>query len=140
MISTYISEFSISYNLSNELNKYKKIDDFVEEILKSIFGYRILIPLEKAEKLTHIKSLFDNEMDVIAIKIFENPYFQDKVVVEEYKDEESNKTNKELGGPKTASFEQIYKGDLNLEFFPLSEIEREQILNRSDNVIIQFKN
>ena len=140
MISTYISEFSISYNLSNELNKYKKIDDFVEEILKSIFGYRILIPLEKAEKLTHIKSLFDNEMDVIAIKIFENPYFQDKIVVEEYKDEESNKTNKELGGPKTASFEQIYKGDLNLEFFPLSEIEREQILNRSDNVIIQFKN
>ena len=73
--------------------------------------------MEKAEKLTHIKSLFDNEMDVIAIKIFENPYFQDKVVVAEYKDEESNKTNKELGGPKTASFEQIYKGDLNLEFF-----------------------
>ena len=141
MISIYISEYSKVYDLSHELNKYKKIDNFVESILKSIFGHDILVPLESAEKLTRLESVFDNKLDLIATKIFQNPYFQDKIIVEEKIDNKNNNLKNELGGPKAANFEQIFKGDLNLKFYPLSEKEKELlILNRSENMInIKYK-
>ena len=140
MISVYVSEYANAYDLSYELNEYKKIDYFVEKILQSIFGYNILTPLETAEKLTHLKSVFDNEFDVIAQKIFKNPYFQDKIIVEENIDVKNDDIVEELGGPKAATFEQIFKGDLNLNFNNLPEKEKEQILNRSENLIkIRFQ-
>ena len=92
MISIYISEYSKVYDLSHELNNYKKIDNFVESILKSIFGHDILVPLESAEKLTRLESVFDNKLDLIATKIFQNPYFQDKIIVEDnFEDKISHK-------------------------------------------------
>ena len=140
MISIYITEYSKAYDISQELNKYKKIDNFVEEILKSIFGYNILVPLESSEKLTHLKSVFDNQLDLIATKIFQNPYFQDKIIVEEEIDNKIKSSKNELGGPKAANFEQVFKGDLNLNFSPLTEKDKELLLSRSENLInIKFK-
>ena len=83
LISIYVTEYSKIYDISNELNKYKKLDEFIEKILTSIFSNNILLPLESAGKYTYIKSVFNNEIDLIAKKIFENPYFQDKIIVEE---------------------------------------------------------
>ena len=137
MITLYVSEYSKVYDISNELNKYKKMDYFVEDILKSIFDSNILVPLEKSEKYTHLKSVFNNEIDVIAKKIFENPYFQDKIIVEE-NIEDKNKVKGESKGPLPATFEQIFKGDLNLNFYPLSEREREEIISKCES-IVKFK-
>ena len=44
LISIYIIEFSKIYDISNELDKYKKLDDFIVKILISIFGNNILLP------------------------------------------------------------------------------------------------
>jgi hypothetical protein len=140
MITLYVSEYSKSHDISHEINKYKKLDLFVEEILKTIFDYNILSPLENSEKLTHLKSVFENEIDVIAKKIFENPYFQDKIIVEENIDDKNNPIKGDLKSPTTATFEQVFKGDLNLNFSPLSEREKEHILSKSENIInIKFQ-
>ena len=79
--------------------------------------------------------MFNNEIDLIAKKIFENPYFQDKIIVEEIYEEKINEAKNILGEPNTANFEQIFQGDLNFKFYPLSEIEKEQILNKTDNIL-----
>ena len=134
MITLFISEYSKIYDISTELNKYKKLDLFVESILKSIFGYNILIPLEESEKLTHLESVFNNEIDSIAKKIFENPYFQDKIIVEDNYENKINQNKEELKVPITATFEQIFQGDLNFSF-SLTEKEKEEILNKSENKI-----
>ena len=135
LISIYVTEYSKIYDISNELNKYKKLDEFIEKILKSIFSNDILLPLESAGKYTYIKSVFNNEIDLIAKKIFENPYFQDKIIVEEINEEKINEAKNILGEPNTANFEQIFQGDLNFKFYPLSEKEKEQILNKTDNIL-----
>ena len=135
LISIYVTEYSKIYDISNELNNYKKLDDFIEKILKSIFGNNILLPLESVGKYTYIKSVFNNEIDLIAKKIFENPYFQDKIIVEEINEEKINEAKNILGEPNTANFEQIFQGDLNFKFYPLSETEKEQILNKTDNIL-----
>ena len=134
MITLFISEYSKIYDISTELNKYKKLDLFVESILKSIFGYNILIPLEESEKLTHLESVFNNELDSIAKKIFENPYFQDKIIVEDNFEDKNIQKKEELKVPMTATFVQIFNGDLNLSF-NLSEKEKEKILSKSENEI-----
>ena len=135
LISIYVTEYSKIYDISNELNKYKKLDEFIEKILISIFSNNILLPLESAGKYTYIKSVFNNEIDLIAKKIFENPYFQDKIIVEEINEEKINEAKNILGEPNTANFEQIFQGDLNFKFYPLSEKEKEQILNKTDNIL-----
>ena len=68
LISIYIIVFSKLYDISNELDKYKKLDDFIIKILISIFGNNILLPLESAGKYTYIKSIFNNEIDLIEKK------------------------------------------------------------------------
>ena len=139
MISLYVSEYSKVNDISNELNKYKKMDFFIEEILKSIFDRSILVPLEKSEKYTHLKSVFDNELDLIAKKIFENPYFQDKIVVEE-NIEDKNKVKGESLGPLPATFEQVFKGELNFDYYPLNEREKEEIFSKNESIInIKFQ-
>ena len=45
LISIYIIEFSKVYDISNELDKYKKLYGFIVIILISIFGNNILLPL-----------------------------------------------------------------------------------------------
>ena len=135
MISKYVTEYSKIYDISKELNQYQKLDDFIEEILKSILGSSILFPLEKAGKYTYVKSVCNNEFDLIAKKIFENPYFQDKIIVEEINEDNIFESKNILGEPNAANFEQIFQGDLNLKFYPLSENEKEQLLNKSDNVL-----
>ena len=135
LISIYVTEYSKIYDISNELSNYKKLDDFIEKILKSIFGNNILLPLESVGKYTYIKSVFNNEIDLIAKKIFENPYFQDKIIVEEINEDNIFESKNILGEPNTANFEQIFQGDLNLKFYPLSEDKKEQLLNKSDNVL-----
>ena len=135
LISIYVTEYSKIYDISNELNNYKKLDDFIEKILKSIFGNNILLPLESIGKYTYIKSVFNNEIDLIAKKIFENPYFQDKIIVEEINEDNIFESKNILVEPNAANFEQIFQGDLNLKFYPLSENEKEQLLNKSDNVL-----
>ena len=141
MTSIYVTEYSKIYNISNELKKYTKLDDFVEEILKSTLGYSSLLPLDTVGKYTYVKSICNNEIDVIAKKIFENPYFQDKVIVEEINEDIINKSKETSSEPSAANFEQIFEGDLNLKFYPLTETEKEQIFNRSDNILkINFRN
>ena len=140
MISKYVTEYSKIYDISKELNQYQKLDDFIEEILKSILGSSILFPLEKAGKYTYVKSVCNNEFDLIAKKIFENPYFQDKIIVEENFDDKNTELKGELKSSTTATFEQVFQGDLNFNFYPLTEREKEQILNRSENIInIKFQ-
>ncbi len=79
--------------------------------------------------------MFNNEIDLIAKKIFENPYFQDKIIVEEINEDNIFESKNILVEPNAANFEQIFQGDLNLKFYPLSENEKEQLLNKSDNVL-----
>ena len=141
MTSIYVTEYAKVYDISNELKKYKNINDFIEHILKSIFGNSILVPLEIVGKYTYVKSACNNEIDLIAKKIFENPYFQDKIIVEEINEDKINKTKDILDEPSTANFEQVFKGDLNLSFYPLSNSEKEQLFNKSENVLkINFEN
>ena len=45
LISIYIIEFSKVYDISNELDKHKKLDDFIVKIIISIFVNNILSPL-----------------------------------------------------------------------------------------------
>ena len=90
--------------------------------------------MEESEKLTHLESVFNNELDSIAKKIFENPYFQDKIIVEENFENKNNQNKEELKVPITATFEQIFHGDLNFSF-SLNEKEKEEILNKSENKI-----
>ena len=139
MITLYVSEYSKLHDISYELNKYKKLDLFVDDILKSIFGHKILSPLEDTEKLTHLKSVFENEIDAIAKKIFENPYFQDKIIVEENFEDKNNTMKGELKSSTTATFEQVFKGDLNFNFSSLTERQKEQILSRSEIINIKFQ-
>ena len=141
MISVYVSKYAKAYDLSSELNNYKNIDLFVEEILKSIFGYSILIPLESAEKVTHLKSIFENEIDVIAKKIFENPYFQDKIIVEEDIENNNDNSINNLNGPNVANFGQVFKGDLYLKYYYLHNRNIRELDSKSENIInIKFEN
>ena len=117
LISIYVTEYSKIYDISNELNKYKKLDDFIEKILISIFSNNILLPLESAGKYTYIKSVFNNEIDLIAKKIFENPYFQDKIIVEEINEDKINEAKNILGESNAANFEQNFQGYLNFKFY-----------------------
>ena len=135
MISIYVTEYAKVYDISNELKIYKNINNFIEHILKSIFGNSILVPLEIVGKYTYVKSACNNEIDLIAKKIFENPYFQDKIIVEEINEDKINKTKDILDEPNAANFEQVFKGDLNLSFYPLSNSEKEQLFNKSENVL-----
>jgi len=140
MISKYVTEYSKIYDISKELNQYQKLDDFIEEILKSILGNSILFPLEKSGKYTYVKSVCNNEFDLIAKKIFENPYFQDKIIVEEITEDKNDNKNL-IDEPKTANFQQVFEEELCLKFDSLTNIEREKIINKSDNILnINFEN
>ena len=135
MISLYLAEYSKIHDLTQELQKHKNINEYAEYILKNIFNDNILTPLESAEKLTKVKSIFEDEMDLIAKKIFENPYFQDKIIVEENINDIKEEDNSEIIVNKAANFEEIFKGKLKLVFFPFTEKEIEEILIRSENIL-----
>lgn len=138
MITLYVSEYSKINDLSYELEKYQKMDLFVEKILKSIFNHNILLPLESAEKNIRLKSVFDNELDLIAKRIFENPYFQDKIIVDENLNNK-NKIKGESKGPIPANFEQVFKGDLNFNYYPLSNREKDEIIGKNESVVINIR-
>ena len=136
MIELYITEYSKLHDISFELNKFEdnKIANLAKEIMKTIFGNSIFVPLQSTEKVFHIKSVFKNQLDVIATRLFENPLFDDKIIVEERPKE--IKENKIVKLPEFANFSKIFQGDLNLDLSNLKEQERENLIKNDDDLLL----
>ena len=50
--------------------------------MKNIFGYNILETLDDVDKIVHLESAFENNLDEISQRIFENPKFDDRLFIE----------------------------------------------------------
>ena len=121
MIELYITEYSKVNDISFELDKFeeKKIENLTQEIMKEIFGNNIFEPLQSNDKIVHLQSVFKNELDNIATKIFENPKFDDRIYIEE-----RPKEKKVINYPEFANFHQIFNGYLNLDLSLLKKEEK----------------
>ena len=134
MVEIYVTEYSNKNDISFELDKYedKKVENLSKEIMKAIFGKHIFEPLESTDKIVQLKSVFKNDLDEIATKIFENPKFNDKIY-----EEKRPMENNIIRLPNFANFEQILKGDLNLDLSHLKAEEKEKIIKNEDLLIIK---
>lgn len=137
MIELYITEYSKLHDISFELNKFeeKKIENLTEEIMKKIFGESILEPSKNTDKVFHIESVFKNQLDVISTRIFENPLFNDKIIVEE--NPKITNENKIIKTPEFANFSKLVLGDLYLDLSNLDAGERENLIKNDDLLLIK---
>ena len=122
MVELYVTEYSVINDISFALNKYeeKKIEGLSHDILQSIFGYQIFEPLQETDKIVKLKSVFKNELDNIATKIFENPQFDDRIYIEE-----RPKEQKAISFPDFAYLGQIFDGDLNINLSLLKKEDKD---------------
>ena len=131
LIEAYLRDYSRKNDLSFELNKYedKNFEQLTENILKNIFGYNILETLDDVDKIVHLESAFENNLDEISQRIFENPKFDDRLFIEKRVVKE-----KEIKLPKIAYFRDVfnYNSDLFLNLDLLDEKERKKLLNKND--------
>ena len=136
MVELYITEYSKIYDISFELDKFKekKVEFLAENILKAIFGNNILEPLESTDKIVHLKSVFKNELDNITTKIFENPMFDDKIIVED-----RNIESQEVRLPDFANFECLFHGDLNLDLSYLKYEEKNDLFKKNGDANLIIK-
>ena len=130
LIESYLISYTSKNDLSFELDKYEnnKINKLTEKILKNIFGNRIFETLDDADKIVHLESVFNNSLDEISQRLFENPRFDDRLFVEERKVKEE----KVIKLPEVAYFRDVFDSDspLNLNLELLDKKEREKILNK----------
>lgn len=120
MIEAYLRNYNMNNNLKFELDKYeeKEYEQLTEKILKNIFGNDILYTLDDEDKIVHLESVFENNLDEISLRIFENPKYDDRLYV--YKKKEKERS---LTFPKIANFNDIYTfaNDLYLNISILDE-------------------
>ena len=137
MVELYITEYSKMHDISFDLDKYeeKKVENLAENILKAIFGHNILEPLQSTDKIVHLKSVFKNELDNITTKVFENPIFDDKIVVEDRPAE-----SQDVRLPDFANFKSVFHGDLNLNLSYLNYEEKNNLFKKNEDVNLIIKN
>ena len=85
--------------------------------------------LDDVDKIVHLESAFENNLDEISQRIFENPKFDDRLFIEKRVVKE-----KEIKLPKIAYFRDVfnYNSDLFLNLDLLDEKERKKLLNKND--------
>ena len=131
LIQSYLINYTRTNDLSFVLNNYedKKIEQLTEKILKNIFSEHIFETLDDADKILHLESVFTSGLDEISQRIFEDPRFDDRLIVEERK---VVKEEKIIKLPKAAYFEDVFehKNPLYLDLNCLDEKEREKIFKK----------
>ena len=131
LVESYLRDYTSKNDLSFELNKFedKKIEKLTKQILKNIFGKNIFMTLDDVDKIVHLESVFDSNLDEISTRIFENPKFDDRVYVEKKAEKE-----KEIKVPKMAYFRDVFERDspLFLDLNLLTKEEREKLINKKD--------
>ena len=130
LVEAYLRDYSSKNDLSFELDKYedKKIEQLAEKILKNIFGSRILETLDEVDKIVHLESVFENNLDEISQRIFENPRYDDRVFVEKKVEKE-----KEIKLPKIAYFRDAF--DIYSPLFLNLDL-----LNHEERIKLLYKN
>ena len=131
LVESYLRDYTSKNDLSFELNKFedKKIEKLTRQILENIFGKNIFMTLDDVDKIVHLESVFDNNLDEISTRIFENPKFDDRVFVEKKAEKE-----KEIKVPKIAYFRDVFNSDspLFLDLDLLNKEEKAKLLNKKD--------
>ena len=131
LIESYLISYTSKNDLSFKLDKYEdnKIEHLTKDILKTIFGYRILETLDDADKIVHLESVYQNSLDEISQRLFENPRFDDRLFIEERKVEEK----KVINLPENVYFKDVfsYNSPLNLNL-TLDQKERDKLLNKKN--------
>ena len=131
LIESYLRDYNNRNDLSFELNQFedKKYEQLTEKILKIIFGANILETLDDVEKIVHLESSFENNLDEISQRIFENPKFDDRLFIEKRVE-----SKKEIKLPSIAYFYDVFNNysDLFLNLHLLDEKERIKLLNKND--------
>ena len=96
LITKYLIEFSkvndIDFIYKKHIEFGGKIEKITDYLLKQIFGNEIMETLEEYDEIVYLRSQNKTVLDNIAKKIFEDPYYQDKKIVED----RSNKKKKKL--------------------------------------------
>ena len=82
-----------------------------------------------------MKSVFKNELDNITTKVFENPIFDDKIVVEDRPAE-----SQDVRLPDFANFKSVFHGDLNLNLSYLNYEEKNNLFKKNEDVNLIIKN
>ena len=129
LIEAYLRDYTSREDLSFELDKFedKKIEQLTEKILINIFGKDILKTIDDVEKIVHIESVFDNSLDEISTRIFENPRYDDRVFIEKKLEEK-----KEIKLPNIAYFRNVFNIDsllfLNLDL--LTDEEKNKLIRK----------
>ena len=126
LVESYLRNYSTKNDLSFELDKFeeKKYEQLTEKILKNIFGYDILQTLDDVDKIVHLESVFETNLDEISQRIFENPKFDDRKYIDKKPEKEII-----LRFPEIAYFKNVfyYKGMLNLNLNIFNEKELKEL-------------
>ena len=127
LVESYLRNYSAKNDLSFELKQYeeKQYEQLTEKILKNIFGNDILQTLDDVDKIVHLESIFETNLDEISQRIFENPKFDDRLYV-------NKKEKKEIiiKFPEMAYFKNVFfqNGMLNINLNILSEKEIKELI------------
>jgi hypothetical protein len=127
MVESYLRNYTDKNDLSFEINKYeeKQYEQLTEKILKNIFGNDILQTLDDIDKIVHLESIFESNLDEISQRIFENPKFDDRLFINKKEKKESV-----IKLPEIAYFTNIFKyeGMLNINLNLLSDKELKEFI------------
>jgi hypothetical protein len=127
MVESYLRNYTDKNDLSFEINKYeeKQYEQLTEKILKNIFGNDILQTLDDIDKIVHLESIFESNLDEISQRIFENPKFDDRLFINKKEKKESV-----IKLPEIAYFTNIFKYDgmLNINLNLLSDKELKEFI------------
>ena len=126
LITKYLIEFSkvndIDFIYKKHIEFGGKIDNITDYLLKQIFGNEIMETLEEYDEIVYLRSQNKTVLDNIAIKIFEDPYYQDKKIVE---DRSNKKKDEIIDFPKFSDFTNIFQNEspitLNLNSLTIEE-------------------
>ena len=109
LITKYLIEFSkvndIDFIYKKHIEFGGKIDNITDYLLKQIFGNEIMETLEEYDEIVYLSSQNKTVLDNIAIKIFEDPYYQDKKIDE---DRSNKKKDEIINFPKFKNVTNIF--------------------------------
>ena len=139
MVELYISEYSRNNDISFELNKFpdKKVENLAKEIMREKLGNSVFEPFQETAQIIHLKSVFNNEFELIKSRLFDNPLFNDKIFVEEKKERKSFAKNKIKKYPDFATFSQVFEGELYLDLSSLDDNEKQNIIKEDELLLIR---
>ena len=127
LVESYLRNYSAKNDLSFELKQYeeKQYEQLTEKILKNIFGNDILQTLDDVDKIVHLESIFETNLDEISQRIFENPKFDDRLYVNKKEKKETI-----IKFPEIAYFKNVFyqNGMLNINLNILSEKEIKELI------------